>query len=199
MDEDHQSRRDGWRLMRSELNEQRRWLILGILAGALWTGARLTGPLLAALAIDEGIIPGDGRKIVIYSLLILGVGVIQGIGTALRRYTAFRIAYRVETDLRQRLFAHLQQLHFAFHDRAQTGQLMARANSDIQQVNLVVVLLPLTVATTFLLAGVIIVMVLHNVLLAVLRPRCPALAQHRRGPVLAPAAPGVPAAAERAG
>jgi ATP-binding cassette, subfamily B, bacterial len=153
--------------MRSELRSQRRWLTLGILAGALWTGARLTGPLLAALAIDEGILPGNGHKVLVYSLLILFVGVIQAIGTALRRYTAFRIAYRVETDLRQRLFAHLQQLHFAFHDRSQTGQLMARANSDIQQVNLVVVLLPLTVATTFLLTGVIIVMVLHNVLLAV--------------------------------
>jgi ATP-binding cassette subfamily B protein len=153
--------------MRSALRTQRRWLILGILAGGLWTGARLTGPLLAAVAIDQGILPGNGHTIVVYALLILFVGVIQAIGTALRRYTAFRIAYRVETDLRERLFAHLQQLHFAFHDRAQTGQLMARANSDIQQVNLVVVLLPLTVATTFLLSGVIIVMVLHNVLLAV--------------------------------
>ncbi len=166
MDQDFQSRRDGWRLMRVELQAQRRWLILGILAGALWTGARLSGPLLAAVAIDQGIIPGNAHIVVVYALAILGVGVIQAIGTALRRYTAFRIAYRVETDLRERLFAHLQRLHFAFHDRAQTGQLMARANSDIQQVNLVVVLIPLTVATTFLLAGVIIVMVLHNVLLA---------------------------------
>jgi ATP-binding cassette subfamily B protein len=153
--------------MRSALRSQRRWLTLGIGAGALWTGARLSGPLLAAAAIDQGILKGDGNKIVIYSLAILGVGVVQAVGTAARRYTAFRIAYRVETDLRERLFAHLQQLHFAFHDRAQTGQLMARANSDIQQVNLVVVLLPLTVATTFLLAGVIFVMVLSNVLLAV--------------------------------
>ncbi len=167
MEQDHQSRRDGWRLMRSALRSQRRWLILGILAGGLWTGARLAGPLFAAVAIDQGILPGNGHIIVVYALLILFVGVIQAIGTALRRYTAFRIAYRVETDLRERLFAHLQQLHFAFHDRAQTGQLMARANSDIQQVNLVVVLIPLTVATTFLLSGVIIVMVLHNVLLAV--------------------------------
>jgi ATP-binding cassette, subfamily B, bacterial len=167
LEQDHQSRRDGWRLMRSALRSQRRWLILGILAGGLWTSARLAGPLLAAVAIDQGILPGNGHIIVVYALLILFVGVIQAIGTALRRYTAFRIAYRVETDLRERLFAHLQQLHFAFHDRAQTGQLMARANSDIQQVNLVVVLIPLTVATTFLLSGVIIVMVLHNVLLAV--------------------------------
>ena len=34
-----------------------------------------------------------------------------------------------------RLVAHLQTLHFAFHDRAQTGQLMAYANTDIQQIN----------------------------------------------------------------
>ncbi len=154
--------------MRSALNEQRGWLGAGIAAGGLWTGARLTGPLLVAQAIDQGILRNDGHAILVYALAILGVGIVQAIGTALRRYTAFRIAYRVETDLRERLFAHLQQLHFAFHDQAQTGQLMARANSDIQQVNLVVVLLPLTVATTFLLAGVMIVMVLHNVVLAVL-------------------------------
>jgi ATP-binding cassette subfamily B protein len=154
--------------MRSALNTQRGWLALGVGAGGLWTATKLTVPLLAAAAVDQGILAGDGDKILFYSVLIAVVGVIQGLGTAGRRYTAFRISYRVETDLRERLFAHLQQLHFAFHDRAQTGQLMARANSDIQQVNLVVVLLPLTAATTFLLAGVIVVMVLHNALLAVL-------------------------------
>ncbi len=168
MDQENEARRAGWRLMRSALATQRSWLTLGILAGGLWTATKLSVPLLAAAAVDQGILGGDGDKILFYSLIIAVIGVIQGLGTAGRRYTAFRISYRVETDLRERLFAHLQQLHFAFHDRAQTGQLMARANSDIQQVNLVVVLLPLTVATTFLLAGVIVVMVLHNALLALL-------------------------------
>ncbi|HEV3451877.1 MAG TPA: ABC transporter ATP-binding protein [Acidimicrobiia bacterium] len=168
MDQEHESRRAGWRLMRSALNTQRRWLVAGILAGGLWTGAKLAVPLLAAAAVDQGILGHDGHKILVYSLSIAVIGVVQAIGTALRRYTAFRISYRVETDLRERLFAHLQQLHFAFHDRAQTGQLMARANSDIQQVNLVVVLIPLTVATTFLFAGVIVVMVIHSVALALL-------------------------------
>jgi ATP-binding cassette subfamily B protein len=154
--------------MRSALNTQRRWLVAGIVAGGLWTGAKLAVPLLAAAAVDQGIIAHDDHKILVYSLIIAVIGVVQAIGTALRRYTAFRISYRVETDLRERLFAHLQQLHFAFHDRAQTGQLMARANSDIQQVNLVVVLIPLTVATMFLLAGVIVVMVIHSVALALL-------------------------------
>jgi len=86
---------------------------------------------------------------------MLAVGVVQAICTGLRRYSAFRIALRAETNLRQRLFAHLQRLHFAFHDEAQTGQLMARANTDIQQIETVVILLPLTAASTLTMIVVI--------------------------------------------
>ena len=43
------------------------------------------------------------------------------------------------------MFAHLQRLHFAFHDEAQTGQLMSRANTDLQQVQNFIVLIPLTI------------------------------------------------------
>ena len=43
-----------------------------------------------------------------------------------------------------RLVAHLQRLHFAFHDQAQTGQLMAYANTDIQQINNTCCSIPLT-------------------------------------------------------
>ena len=140
--------------MRGELRTQRRWLASGVFSALLWTACRITVPLLAAYAIDNGILVHDDHVIVVYALLIAGVGILQALGTGLRRYTAFRIAYRIETDLRERLFAHLQRLHFAFHDQAQTGQLMARANSDIQQVNLLMVLFPLSVASVFLFVGV---------------------------------------------
>ena len=73
---------------------------------------------------------------------IVAVGAVQAVGTGLRRYAAFGLAWRVETDIRMRLVAHLQRLHFAFHDQAQTGQLMAYANTDIQQINNVVLLDP---------------------------------------------------------
>jgi len=161
-------RREGWRLMRSAIRPQRGWLIGGVIAGLGWTAAKIAIPLLAAAAIDDGIIPGDSGAIAMYAGIILLVGVVQAIATGLRRYSAFRISYRAETDLRQRLFAHLQRLHFAFHDEAQTGQLMARAISDIQQVNQVVVLIPLTAASTFILIGVVVVMMLKSVTLALL-------------------------------
>jgi ATP-binding cassette subfamily B protein len=168
LDRERELRRAGWRLIRGALRSQRRWVASGVLAGVLWTGAKITIPLLAAAAIDQGILPGDSGAIVLYAVLIVLVGVLQAIGTGGRRYAAFRISYRVETDLRERLFAHLQRLHFAFHDRAQTGQLMARANTDIQQVNQVVVLLPLFAASLFIVVAVIVVMMIKSVTLAFL-------------------------------
>ncbi len=139
-----------------------------MLAGILWTAAKLTIPLLAAAAIDDGMRSGDSGKVVRLTLLIVAIGVIQAVCTGLRRYAAFRIALRTETDLRQRLFAHLQRLHFAFHDQAQTGQLMARANTDLQQVQTVVVLIPLTVASFFTMGGVLTIMVVKSGALALL-------------------------------
>src|SRR3546814_11778814 len=82
-----------------------------------------------------------------WALLIAAVGVVVGTFTGLRRYMAFREARWVETDLRERLFAHLQRLHFAFHDHAQTGQLMSRANTDLQQIQAFIVMIPLTIST----------------------------------------------------
>ena len=66
--------------------------------------------------------------------------------TGFRRYAAFRVARRAETDLRDRMFAHLQGLHFAYHDQAQTGQLMSRANTDLNQVQQFLVMIPLTLS-----------------------------------------------------
>lgn len=167
IDPERDARKAGWRLMREAVRPQRSWLVLGIAAGVFWTAAKVTVPLLAAAAIDHGILPANGALILQFSLLIIGVGVVQAISTALRRYSAFRIALRTETDLRARLFAHLQRLHFAFHDEAQTGQLMARANSDIQQIETIVILLPLTAASSLTLIAVVVIMAIQSPLLTV--------------------------------
>ena len=154
--------------MASAIRPQRWWVAGGIGAGVLWTLAKLTVPLLAAAAIDQGIRKGDTGTVVALTLLMVLVGVVQAVSTGLRRYAAFRIALRTETDLRQRLFAHLQRLHFAFHDQAQTGQLMARANTDIQQVETVVILIPLTAASCLTMVGVLVIMLLESPVLALL-------------------------------
>lgn len=136
--------------------------MLGVVAGVIWTVARVSIPAITGEAIDEGVIPGDESVALEWTAILLTAGLIQAVMTGLRRYSAFRLALRVETDLRMRLVAHLQRLHFAFHDRAQTGQLMAHANTDIQQIHMVVLLIPLTIASVLTMVAVIVILVLRS-------------------------------------
>ena len=157
-----QTRKHGWRLMKETVGAHPHLMILGIVAGLVWAVARVSVPLLAGAAIDHGIAEDDTGVTLAFTAAIVAVGAVQAVGTGLRRYAAFGLAWRVETDIRMRLVAHLQRLHFAFHDQAQTGQLMAYANTDIQQINNVILLVPLTIASTIQMAAVVVILVLRS-------------------------------------
>ena len=148
--------RQGWRLILKLTRQRRAGIALGVAVGLCWTAAKVSTGLLVRNAVDEGIIADDTDALRRWSILLGCVALVSALFTGLRRYSAFREARWVEASLRDRLFAHLQRLHFAFHDHAQTDQLMARANTDIQQVNQLVVLLPLFAASLFIVAAVII-------------------------------------------
>ncbi len=147
---------------------QWRWITLSLVSALCWTVTKVAIPLLAAAAIDQGILGHDTRALVGFTVAMVVVGGIQAVVSGLRRYGAFRLAYRVETDLRQQLFVHLQRLDFAYHDQAQTGMLLARANTDIQAVREFLMLGPLTAASLMVLVAIAVVMLLQSVLLAVL-------------------------------
>ena len=155
-------RRRAWRLLAECVRPQRRSVVLGVLAGLGWTLAKVAVPSLARVAIDRGIIAEEDGALLRWTLVMLAVGVVAAVCTGLRRYNAFGIAWRAETDLRQRIFSHLQRLHFAFHDQAQTGQLMARSATDVQQVQNFLVMIPITISNVVTLAAVtVILFVMH--------------------------------------
>ncbi len=161
--EDKQRRRIGWGVMRAAIQPHRSWAWYGILCGLFWTVARVAIPKLTGLAIDHGIEGSPANsQLTLWVSVLVAAGLVQALFTGLRRYAAFRLALRVETDLRMKLVAHLQRLHFAFHDEAQTGQLMANANSDIAQINNVVLLIPLTIASTLTMLAVIVVLFISS-------------------------------------
>ena len=56
------------------------------------------------------------------------------------------------------LFAHLQQLHFGYHDRSQIGNLMARANLDLRQINNLIVFTPVLAANFVMVIGILVVL-----------------------------------------
>ena len=136
----------GWRLIAAAARRQRLGITLGVLAGLAWTGAKVSTGVLVKQAIDQGIEADDASALRRWTLLLGLVAVVSAVFTGCRRYLAFHAARWIEADLRDRMFAHIQRLHFGFHDTAQTGQLMSRANTDLQQVQTFLVLIPLTIS-----------------------------------------------------
>jgi ATP-binding cassette subfamily B protein len=155
-------RRAGWRLLRDAVRPHKRLVYLGVFAGLIWAIARVAIPTLAGAAVDYGIARGSATDTIGWTAAILATGAVQAVCTGLRRYSAFALAWRVETDIRMKLVSHLQRLHFAFHDEAQTGQLMAYANTDIQQINNSVLLIPLTIASAVQMIAVAVILLLES-------------------------------------
>ena len=133
-----------WRLLRSTLKAQRRNLIIGSVIGLLWMLGKIAVPILVRYSIDKGIEQGD--YLWLWVMMIALAGVCVGTFTALRRFFAFREARWTETRLREQMFNHIMSLHVGYHDRAQTGQLMSRSSSDLQQVQSFVVMIPITIS-----------------------------------------------------
>ena len=131
-----------------------------------WSGARVTVPLLVQQSIDRGI-EGD-ESLLFWSLLICLAGAFSAVFLGLRRYVAFRNARTVERKLRDRLFAHIQRLHFSFHDSTATGDLMSRANTDLQHFQNFITLIPLTTGSALVVLAVTIIMIVLQPMLAIL-------------------------------
>jgi ATP-binding cassette subfamily B protein len=161
-------RRSGWRLIRAAASRRWQGITLGVVTGLVWTGAKVSTGFLVGRAVDRGIESDDTRALVRWSLLLGVAALVSATFTGLRRYLAFREARWIELDLRDRLFAHIQRLHFAFHDVNQTGQLMSRANTDLQQVQALLVMIPLTISNGVTVVAVTVILISIDPALTVL-------------------------------
>lgn len=154
-----------WRTLGRLLARQRLGLTIGVLVGLMWTAGKVAIPQLTRLAVDRGI--EQRGSVVSWALLIAAAGVVAGVFMGARRYFAFRESRRSETRLREQLFDHILSLHVGYHDRAQTGQLMSRASSDLNQIQAFVVMIPLTISNMALIAAVTVVLLFTDPILAI--------------------------------
>ncbi len=73
-------------------------------------------------------------ELFLFGLSIIGLSLVSGVFSFLMRQTVVVASRHIEYDLRNRLYAHLQNLSFGFYVRHATGDLITRATSDIEQV-----------------------------------------------------------------
>lgn len=151
---------DGLGLLRQILRRYRTVAIISILGAVLWMLTVIAIPYLVGGIVDVAVGDGDMPTI----LLLLGVlvitGLLEAVGISIRRYFGFRFSYRAEADLRNEIFTHIQRMAFNFHDVTSTGELMARASSDLSQLRLILAMLPITIANIMMFVAVTIVLVI---------------------------------------
>lgn len=106
----------------------------------LFAGAALTMaiPHFTGQAIDLALSSSQPSALALTALGIAVAGLLRGIFSYWQAYSAELLSNRVAYDLRNTLYNRLQRLSYAFHDRAQTGQLMSRATSDVEAVRMFV-------------------------------------------------------------
>lgn len=90
-------------------------------------------PWLIKEGIDA-IVQDQYSSLLKYPLLILGAAVLQGLFRYLWRVNIHGFSRRSESDLRDTVFCHLQQLPLSHFQRSKTGDLMSRLTNDVQAV-----------------------------------------------------------------
>jgi len=120
--------------------------LISIVGAMIWTAMIVVIPYLVGSTVDVAVTAADISPIWPILGLMLIAGVVQAIGISMRRYFGFKLSYRAEADVRNRIFTHIQRMAFNFHDATSTGELMARASSDLSQLRLILAMLPITLA-----------------------------------------------------
>ena len=106
-------------------------LIASGVAALTATLAGLAIPLVTRSIVDGPIGRGDLSGLPWLVLGVLGFGMVEAGLILFRRWVIAAPSNRVEATMRADLFAHLQRLPPAFHDRWTSGQLLSRATSDL--------------------------------------------------------------------
>ena len=102
--------------------------------------ADLLIPRLTQRIIDHGILAMDLRVVITTSLVMLGASAVSAALALANNYLSVRVAMSVGADVRSALIRKVQTFSFGNLDRLQTGRLIVRSTSDVNMVQMMVML-----------------------------------------------------------
>ena len=94
----------------------------------------LAFPYISRLALNE-LLPEKlfAAFFAVMAILLIAYGARAGMHYVVT-YLGHMMGVRIEADIREDLFAHMQDLSFSFYDKNRTGQLMSRATNDLFEI-----------------------------------------------------------------
>lgn len=106
-------------------------LLIAVICMIVVSGSNLIVPWIIKDIVDEVLAEKNIQMLYWVIAAILVIFLIRGVTTFGNRYLMGYIGQRVVTDLRKRLFAHLQRLSISYYDKRRTGEIMSNLTNDI--------------------------------------------------------------------
>ena len=119
------------------LRQYRARVAIGVAMVLLTNVAVVITPRVLGSAVDDLSEGADAGLLLRYALLLLGLSCAEGLFRYLMRWILIGVSRRIEFDLRNDFFRHLQQLTPSFYQRHSTGDVMARSTNDLNAVRMV--------------------------------------------------------------
>jgi len=151
----------------SFLKPYKRDLALAMALLALVVGFDLLEPRLVQVIIDQGVAKRDMGVILNTSLLMIGASILSTLLAIANTRFSVRVAQNFAADVRRAVYYRVQSFSFGNLDDFQTGRLLVRLTSDMNQLQMVVLLsLRMLTRAPLMVIGSIAFMVIMNLQLA---------------------------------
>ncbi|RSS47081.1 ABC transporter ATP-binding protein [Streptomyces sp. WAC08241] len=99
--------------------------------GLLWLGSQALVPVVIREAVDEGLVPGDMGTVLVWSAVLLGLGLVQAVSGMFRRRLSMHNALSAGFRTVQLVTAHADRLGAGLERRVDDGELVSVGTSDM--------------------------------------------------------------------
>jgi ABC-type multidrug transport system fused ATPase/permease subunit len=147
-------------LLRVLLQPYRRRVAAAMTATVLGTAAKLAPPYLAGRVVDDVVLTGSTRTLVLIAIALVAALTVAWLAETVETWLMGDVGQRALMDLRFRLVDHLQKVSMRYYDRASTGRVMSRVTNDVEALNNIVTGgLNQLVSNVLLVVGTVVVLI----------------------------------------
>jgi ATP-binding cassette subfamily B protein len=120
------------------LGRHRKSLLAGFVCIAISGVFSLAKPMIVGNAVNEIAKVVTRATLIRYGLLLIGVAAVEGFFLYLQRWIIVGASRRIEFEMRNDFYGHLQRLPVRYYQDQRTGDLMSRATNDIGSVRMLI-------------------------------------------------------------
>lgn len=97
--------------------------------------ADLVYPVIAKNMINDYVPNANIRLFVVWSVVLLVIYIVKALLNYFIQYYGHVMGVRMQADMRQKLFSHLQKLPFSYFDENKSGTIMSRLINDLMDIS----------------------------------------------------------------